>query len=77
MPILASAAVAMDVDPLVLMMPAAMSASCAFMMPVATPTNTIVYSSGKLSVAVMAREGAILNILLALVITAGVALTRL
>ena len=76
MPILASAAVAMEVDPLVLMMPAAMSASCAFMMPVATPTNTIVYSSGKLSVPVMAREGAILNVLLAFVITAGVALTR-
>ncbi|WP_137167298.1 SLC13 family permease [Salinimonas lutimaris] len=77
MPILASAAMALDIDPIVLMMPAAISASCAFMMPVATPTNTIVYSSGKLSIPVMAREGAILNIILALIVTAVVAITRL
>ncbi|AXR06217.1 SLC13 family permease [Salinimonas sediminis] len=77
MPILASAAMAMQIDPLILMMPAAISASCAFMMPVATPTNTIVYSSGRLSVPVMAREGAILNVVLALIVTGVVAVTRL
>lgn len=77
MPILASAAVSMQIDPLILMMPAAISASCAFMMPVATPTNTIVYSSGELKVADMAREGVVLNLMMAVVITAGVALTRL
>ncbi|WP_018981392.1 SLC13 family permease [Salinimonas chungwhensis] len=76
MPILASAAVALEVDPLVLMMPAAISASCAFMMPVATPTNTIVYSSGELTVKQMAREGAVLNVIMAVIVTAGVALTR-
>ena len=77
MPILAGAAVAIDVDPLILMMPAAISASCAFMMPVATPTNTIVYSSGELTVKQMAREGAVLNVVMAFVVTAGTAVTRL
>ncbi|MEW9798624.1 SLC13 family permease [Alteromonas sp. CYL-A6] len=77
MPILASAAVAIDIDPLLLMMPAAISASCAFMMPVATPTNAIVYSSGLLRIPDMAREGFILNILLGVIVTAVVMLTRL
>ncbi|MCU7553895.1 SLC13 family permease [Alteromonas sp. ASW11-19] len=76
MPILASVAVAIDIDPALLMMPAAMSASCAFMMPVATPTNAIVYSSGKLAIADMAREGLILNLLLAVIITGVVTMTR-
>lgn len=76
MPILASVATAIDIDPVLLMMPAAMSASCAFMMPVATPTNAIVYSSGKLAIADMAREGVVLNLLLAVIITAAVMLTR-
>ena len=76
MPILASAAVAIDVDPLILMMPAAISASCAFMMPVATPVNAIVYSSGELTVKTMVREGVVLNIIVAFVVTAGVLLTR-
>lgn len=76
MPILASAAIAIDIDPLILMMPAAISASCAFMMPVATPVNAIVYSSGALSVKTMVREGVVLNVIVAFVITAGVLLTR-
>ena len=76
MPILASAAIAIDVDPLILMMPAAISASCAFMMPVATPVNAIVYSSGELSIKTMVREGLVLNIIVAFVVTAVVLLTR-
>ncbi|OFC72677.1 SLC13 family permease [Alteromonas confluentis] len=77
MPILASAAVALDIDPIVLMMPAAISASCAFMMPVATPTNTIVYGSGHIDMKTMVREGTILNILVAFVVTGVVIVTRL
>jgi sodium-dependent dicarboxylate transporter 2/3/5 len=77
MPVLASAAVAMDVDPIVLMMPAAMSASCAFMMPVATPPNAIVYGSGRISIQSMVKEGTILNVLVGIVITLVVAATRL
>ncbi|WP_414830607.1 SLC13 family permease [Alteromonas sp. H39] len=76
MPILASAAIAIEVDPVVLMMPAAISASCAFMMPVATPTNAIVYGSGKLTISHMAQEGAILNVIMAIIITGVVLLTR-
>ena len=52
------------------MVPATLSASCAFMMPVATPPNAIVFGSGRLKVGEMARIGIVLNILGALVITA-------
>jgi sodium-dependent dicarboxylate transporter 2/3/5 len=55
--------------PLILMIPATLSASCAFMMPVATPPNAIVFGSGRLSVGEMARIGIVLNLLGAVVIT--------
>lgn len=77
MPILASAAVALDVDPVVLMMPAAISASCAFMMPVATAPNAIVYGSGQIPIKTMVREGLVLNLLVGVVITGVVVVTRL
>jgi sodium-dependent dicarboxylate transporter 2/3/5 len=67
MPILASAALANQIDPALLMIPAAISASCAFMLPVATAPNAIVYGTGKIDIKVMAREGAILNIIVAVV----------
>jgi sodium-dependent dicarboxylate transporter 2/3/5 len=69
LPILAAIAVATETHPLVLMVPATLSASCAFMMPVATPPNAIVFGSGRLKVGEMARIGIVLNILGALVIT--------
>ncbi len=69
MPILASAALAIDIDPVLLMIPAALSASCAFMMPVATPPNAIVFASGKLHVKDMAKFGLALNIAGALLIS--------
>lgn len=77
MPILASASAAIGVDPIVLMMPAAISASCAFMMPVATAPNAIVYGSGRIPIQTMVREGTILNILVGIVITGVVVVTRL
>lgn len=67
MPILASAALANQIDPALLMIPAAISASCAFMLPVATAPNAIVYGTGKIDIKVMAREGAILNVIVAVV----------
>ncbi len=70
MPVLAAAASTMDVDPLLLMMPAAMSASCAFMLPVATPGNAIVFGSGYLTLKQMAKAGIWLNLLGSVVITA-------
>lgn len=73
MPILAAAALAADIDPALLMVPAAMSASCAFMLPVATAPNTIVFSTGHFSTSRMAREGFVLN-LIGVVIVSGVCL---
>ncbi|XOV78241.1 MAG: SLC13 family permease [Aestuariibacter sp.] len=70
MPILAVSATAIDVDPALLMIPAAISASCAFMLPVATAPNAIVYSTDKFSISDMAKEGFVLNIIVAVVITA-------
>ena len=68
MPILGAAATASDIDPILLMIPAAMSASCAFMLPVATIPNAVVFGTGEVTVKRMAREGLILNLLGALVI---------
>ena len=69
MPILATAGGAAGIDPQLLMMPAAISASCAFMMPVATAPNAIVYGTNKFHIKDMAREGLVLNIMLAFVIS--------
>lgn len=70
MPILAPAAMAVGLDPALLMVPAAMSASCAFMLPVATPPNAIIFGTGKIPIATMVREGFVLNFIGVLVITA-------
>jgi sodium-dependent dicarboxylate transporter 2/3/5 len=69
MPLLAATAVATDLNPMLLMVPAAMSASCAFMLPVATAPNAIMYGSGKITVREMARAGFALNLIGAVVIT--------
>ena len=61
MPILAAAAVGAAIDPRLLMIPAAMSASCAFMLPVATAPNVIVFSTGRFTTQRMIREGLALN----------------
>jgi sodium-dependent dicarboxylate transporter 2/3/5 len=68
MPILVSAGHAMGVDPQLLMIPAAITASCAFMMPVATAPNAIVYGSGKVPIQNMVKEGAVLNLIMAVVV---------
>jgi sodium-dependent dicarboxylate transporter 2/3/5 len=67
--VLAAAALAAGIPPQVIMVPAAMSASCAFMLPVATAPNTVVFGSGLVSISRMAREGVALNFLGALVIS--------
>jgi sodium-dependent dicarboxylate transporter 2/3/5 len=63
LPILASVAVAMKANPLLLMIPATLSASCAFMMPVATPPNAIIFGSGRIRIAEMARVGLAINLI--------------
>ena len=68
MPVLAAVALAVEIDPLWLMVPAAMSASCAFMLPVATAPNAVVFGSGELPIRRMVREGFALNLMGALLI---------
>ncbi|XP_004684923.1 PREDICTED: solute carrier family 13 member 2 [Condylura cristata] len=69
LPILASMAQAICLHPLYVMLPCTLAASLAFMLPVATPPNAIVFSFGGLKVSDMARTGFLLNILGVLVIS--------
>ena len=58
-----------EIEPLFLLLPVTFCASCAFMLPVATPPNTIVYGSGKIDSKTMLRSGLILNVLSVIIIT--------
>jgi sodium-dependent dicarboxylate transporter 2/3/5 len=69
LPIMASLAVGIGQHPLLLTIPTVLGASCAFMLPVATPPNAIIYSSGAVSITQMSRAGIVLNVLFALLIT--------
>ena len=69
MPILGTAAMSNQMDPKLLMLPAALSASCAFMLPVATAPNAVVFGTGHLTVPRMVREGLVLNLIGAAVIS--------
>jgi len=73
LPVLASLAGALGLEPLTLLVPATLAASCAFMLPVATPPNAIVYGSDLVTVPQMARAGAWLNLLFLLLVGLGVA----
>ncbi len=63
LPIIAAASVALNVDPRLLMIPATISASCAFMLPIGTPPNAIVCGTGRIRMSQMAGYGLILNLL--------------
>jgi sodium-dependent dicarboxylate transporter 2/3/5 len=69
MPIMAGAAIGLGMDPLVTMSAAALAASMAFMLPVATPPNAIVFGSGYISIPQMSRAGFLLNIVAIVLIT--------
>ena len=69
MPVLAAVAVSVGQNPILFMLPAALSASCAFMMPVATPPNAIVFGSGYIRIPQMAGAGFALNLVGAVLIT--------
>ena len=62
-PIMASLAVALGIHPFALMIAAGLAASCAFMLPVATPPNAVVFGSGYLRIPDMAKAGFALNII--------------
>ncbi|WP_261130486.1 DASS family sodium-coupled anion symporter [Bacillus sp. Marseille-Q3570] len=68
-PIMASLAAAISVHPYALMIGAGLAASCAFMLPVATPPNAVVFGSGYLRIPDMARAGLWLNIISVVIIT--------
>ena len=68
LPILAALSVAVGVHPLLLMVPAAMAANCAYMLPVGTPPNAIIFGSGKLSIKEMAKVGFWVNLISAVII---------
>ncbi len=63
LPVLASMAVGMNIEPLLLMIPATISASLAFMLPVATPPNIIIFGSGRVTIPDMLKAGVILDII--------------
>jgi sodium-dependent dicarboxylate transporter 2/3/5 len=62
MPILSSAAIESGIPPLHMMIPAVLSVSCAFMLPVATAPNAIVFATGKVKIRTMLRCGFVLNL---------------
>jgi len=63
LPILAPTAVILDVHPFLLMVGATLAASCAFMLPVATPPNAVVFGSNYLKISDMVRVGIVMNII--------------
>jgi sodium-dependent dicarboxylate transporter 2/3/5 len=69
LPIMASVAVAAQINPLLLMITATLSASMAFMLPVATPPNTIVFASERLRIIDMAKVGFVMNLFGVIVIS--------
>lgn len=71
-PIMASLSLALDIHPLSVMVAAAVAASCAFMLPVATPPNAVVFGSGYLRIPDMAKAGFALNIFGIVLVTAAI-----
>ena len=69
MPIMGALASVLNADPVVIMGVAAIAASCAFMLPVATPPNAIVFSSGSITIPQMVRTGIILNLISVILVT--------
>ena len=69
LPILGGMALALNIHPFYLMISATLAASCAFMLPVATPPNAVVFGSGYLRIPDMVRNGVWMNLISILVIT--------
>ncbi|KIL46748.1 SLC13 family permease [Jeotgalibacillus soli] len=63
LPVLAALALAINVHPYALMVPAAMAANCAFMLPVGTPPNAIIFATGKIKISEMVKNGWWVNLL--------------
>lgn len=63
LPVLAAVAVGLGIEPALVIVPASISVSLAFMMPVATPPNAIVFGTGEVTIAQMCRAGLVLNLI--------------
>ncbi|MGY4688818.1 SLC13 family permease [Salibacterium sp. K-3] len=72
LPVVASLAVALNIHPYALMVPCAMAANCAFMLPVGTPPNAIIFGTGKLKIIQMVKNGFWLNVLAIILIVLAV-----
>ena len=70
LPVLASLALALQIHPFALMVPAAMAANCAFMLPVGTPPNAIIFGTGKIRIVEMVKVGFYINIFALILIVA-------
>jgi len=68
LPVIAALALGLGADPMMLAVPATIAASCAFMLPMATPPNAIVFGSGQVTIPQMARAGIVLNLMVILLI---------
>lgn len=71
-PILGAVAVGLGMDAMLLVVPAALAASCAFMLPVATPPNAIVFGSGHVTIGQMIKGGVWLNVIAIVLVTLSV-----
>lgn len=69
LPVVAAIAAQSGIEPLVLCVPVTLAASCAFMLPVATPPNAIVFSSGVLTIPQMIRAGILMNLIAMMTLT--------
>ena len=69
LPVFGAVAIGLGILPVSLTVPVCLAASCAFMLPVATPPNAIVYGSGKFTIATMMKAGFVLNIIGIFVVT--------
>lgn len=69
LPVIGQAAASAGLDPRLVMVPTTLAASAAFMLPVATPPNAVVFSSGRVGAPVMARAGIVLNVVTVVLLT--------
>ncbi|MEQ5802213.1 SLC13 family permease [Halomonas sp. H10-9-1] len=69
LPLLGALALSLEISPLLITVPAAIAASCAFMMPVATPPNAIVFGTGHMKIQSMIRAGFALNLISSVLVT--------
>lgn len=69
LPVVAGLALALNIHPFTLMIPCAMAANCAFMLPVGTPPNAIIFATDKLTIKEMMKTGFALNLIATVLIT--------